>query len=143
MSARGWIRSISQKGLEDKLFTDIMARTGGTGHIIAVAIKLMVTVNPVLHPKRLFDASRDLQGITTMDVLPMMLVASPKMTVTSVTELIALVKAGPDKLSDACSGSGSPQHMAVDADFVQGLCPGTDQCIGWQCRRDVFPINIA
>lgn len=74
MSARGWIRSISQKGLEDKLFTDIMARTGGTGHIIAVAIKLMVTVNPVLHPKRLFDASRDLQGITTMDVLPMMLV---------------------------------------------------------------------
>lgn len=65
------------------------------------------------------------------------------MTVTSVTELIALAKADPDKLSDAYSGSGSPQHMAVDADFVQGLCPGTDQCIGWQCRRDVFPINIA
>jgi tripartite-type tricarboxylate transporter receptor subunit TctC len=46
--------------------------------------------------------------------VPMVLVVAPKVTANSVQELIALAKAGPDKLTYASAGSGSPQHMAAE-----------------------------
>ena len=44
----------------------------------------------------------------------MVLVVSPKVTATSVAELIAIARANPEKLSYASAGSGSPQHMAAE-----------------------------
>jgi tripartite-type tricarboxylate transporter receptor subunit TctC len=73
-----------------------------------------VSVNPVLYPKLPFDVVKDLTGITMLGRVPMVLVVSPKMTVTTVAELVALAKANPDKLSYASAGSGSPQHMAAE-----------------------------
>lgn len=104
----------NRPGAAGNIATEFMSKTEGDGYYIAVAPNQTVAVNPVLYPKLPFDVNKDLQGITMMGRVPMILVVSPKMTVTSVAELIALAKASPDKLSYASAGSGSPQHMAAE-----------------------------
>ena len=104
----------NKPGAAGNIATEFMAKTEGDGYYIAVAPNQTVAVNPVLYPKLPFDVNKDLQGITMMGRVPMILVVSPRMTVTSVAELIALAKAGPDKLTYASAGSGSPQHMAAE-----------------------------
>ena len=104
----------NKPGAAGNIATDFMAKSEGDGYYIAVAPNQTVAVNPVLYPKLPFDVNRDLQGITMMGRVPMILVVGPKMTVTSVAELIALARASPDKLSYASAGSGSPQHMAAE-----------------------------
>lgn len=105
----------NKPGAAGNIATDFMAKAEGDGYYIAVAPNQTVAVNPVLYPKLPFDVNRDLQGITMMGRVPMVLVVSPaRVQATTVAELIALAKANPDKLSYASAGSGSPQHMAAE-----------------------------
>lgn len=104
----------NKPGAAGNIATDFMAKAEGDGYNIAIAPNQTVAVNPVLYPKLPFDVLKDLQGITLLGRVPMVLVVSPKMTVNSVAELIAQAKAGPDKLSYASAGAGSPQHMAAE-----------------------------
>lgn len=94
--------------------TDFLAKSEPDGYTMGVAPNQTVSVNPVLYPRLPFDVVKDLTGITMLGRVPMVLVVSPKMTVTTVAELIALARANPDKLSYASAGSGSPQHMAAE-----------------------------
>ncbi|MDB5932536.1 MAG: tripartite tricarboxylate transporter substrate binding protein [Polaromonas sp.] len=104
----------NKPGAAGNIATDFMAKAEGDGYNIAIAPNQTVAVNPVLYPKLPFDVLRDLQGVTLLGRVPMVLVVSPKVSASSVAELIAQAKAGPDKLSYASAGSGSPQHMAAE-----------------------------
>ena len=68
----------------------------------------------MLYPKLPYNVVKDLQGITMVGRVPMLLVVSSKVTVTTTAELIALLKANPGKYSYASAGAGSPQHMAAE-----------------------------
>ena len=104
----------NKPGAAGNISTDYMAKAEGDGYTIAIAPNQTVAVNPVLYPKLPFDVIKDLQGISMLGRVPMVLVVSPKVTATTVTELIAQAKANPDKFSYASAGSGSPQHMAAE-----------------------------
>ncbi len=104
----------NKPGAAGNIATEFMAKAEGDGYTIAIAPNQTVSVNPVLYPKLPFDVLRDLQGVSMLGRVPMVLVVSPKMTANSVTELIAQAKANPDKFSYASAGSGSPQHMAAE-----------------------------
>ncbi len=105
---------VNKPGAAGNIGTDFIAKAEGDGYTIAVAPNQTVAVNPVLYPKLPFDVVKDLQGITMLGRVPMVLVVSSKVTANWVAELIAQAKAGPDKLSYASAGSGSPQHMAAE-----------------------------
>ena len=68
----------------------------------------------MLYPKLPFDVVKDLEGVSMLGRVPMVLVVSPKVTAKTVAELIAQARAEPDKLTYASAGSGSPQHMAAE-----------------------------
>lgn len=105
----------NKPGAAGNISTDFMAKSEGDGYTIAIAPNQTVAVNPVLYPKLPFDVLKDLQGISMLGRVPMVLVVSPgKVNASSVAELIAFAKANPDKLSYASAGSGSPQHMAAE-----------------------------
>jgi len=104
----------NKPGAAGNISTDYMAKVEGDGYTIAIAPNQTVAVNPVLYPKLPFDVVKDLQGISMLGRVPMVLVVSPKVTATTVAELIAQAKANPDKFSYASAGSGSPQHMAAE-----------------------------
>ncbi len=104
----------NKPGAAGNIATDYTAKAAPDGYTIAIAPNQTVAVNPVLYPKLPFDALKDLEGISLLGRVPMVLVISSKVAASSVAELIALAKAGPDKLSYASAGSGSPQHMAAE-----------------------------
>ena len=104
----------NKPGAAGNIATDFVAKSPPDGYTIAIAPNQTVSVNPVLYPKLPFNVARDLQGITMLGRVPMVLVVSPKVTAKNVTGLIARAKADPDKFSYASAGSGSPQHMAAE-----------------------------
>ena len=104
----------NKPGAAGNIATDFTAKAAPDGYTIAIAPNQTVAVNPVLYPKLPFDAIKDLEGISMLGRVPMVLVVSPKISTRTVAELIAQAKANPDKLSYASAGSGSPQHMAAE-----------------------------
>jgi tripartite-type tricarboxylate transporter receptor subunit TctC len=104
----------NRPGAAGNIATDFLAKSPADGYTIGIAPNQTVAVNPVLYPKLPFDVVRDLEGVSMLGRVPMVLVVSPKVTAKTVGELIAQAKAAPDTLTYASAGSGSPQHMAAE-----------------------------
>jgi tripartite-type tricarboxylate transporter receptor subunit TctC len=71
-------------------------------------------INPVLYPKMQYDPNKDLAPIAVLVSLANVLVVNPAVKANSVTELIALAKAQPGKMTYASSGSGTSIHMSAE-----------------------------
>lgn len=102
-------------------------RAGATGAIGATAVKNaapdgytflvasigVYAVNPFIQKKLQYDPVKDLDPITVAVRAPNVLVTSPNFPATSVSELIALLKKTPDKVTFASSGAGSSDHLTA------------------------------
>lgn len=104
----------NKPGAAGNIATDYLAKSEADGYTIAVAPNQTVAVNPMLYADLPFDVLTDIQGITMLGRVPMVLVVSPKIPAASVSELIALAGQRQQSLSYASAGSGSPQHMAAE-----------------------------
>lgn len=104
----------NKPGAAGNIATEYIAKSPADGYILGIAPNQTVAVNPVLYPKLPYDVIKDLEGISMLGRVPMVLVVSSKVTARSVAELITQVKAAPDKFTYASAGSGSPQHMAAE-----------------------------
>ncbi len=69
-------------------------------------------LNVTLYPKLSYDPTKDFAPITMLAALPNVLVVHPSLNVKTVTELIALLKANPNKYSFGSSGNGTSQHIS-------------------------------
>lgn len=104
----------NRPGAAGNIATDYLAKSPPDGYTLGIAPNQTVAVNPVLYPKLPFDVVRDLEGVSMLGRVPMVLVVSSKVKANTVAELIAQAKAAPDTLTYASAGSGSPQHMAAE-----------------------------
>ncbi|WP_415785169.1 tripartite tricarboxylate transporter substrate binding protein [Bordetella tumulicola] len=104
----------NKPGAAGNIATDYLVKSEADGYTIAIAPNQTVSVNPVLYPTLPFDVLKDIQGISMLGRVPMVLLVSPNIKAASVSELIALAKASTEELSYASAGSGSPQHMAAE-----------------------------
>lgn len=100
-------------------------RGGGGGTIGAAAVAkskpdgytLLMTAVPFvitqsLYPKLPYDGAKDFAPITLLTSPPFLLAVNPSLGVQNVTELVALAKAQPGKLTFASAGNGTPGHLA-------------------------------
>jgi tripartite-type tricarboxylate transporter receptor subunit TctC len=101
-------------------------RTGGAGNIGIDAVRratpdgttLLVipagnlTINPTLMRNLPFDVERDFAPVTMLATAPNLLVASPKLGIKTIPELIEKAKQG--KISYGSPGIGSQLHLAVE-----------------------------
>lgn len=69
-------------------------------------------LNVALYPKLSYDPMKDFAPITLLAALPNVLVVHPSLNVKSVAELIALLKANPNKYSFGSAGNGTSQHIS-------------------------------
>ena len=69
-------------------------------------------LNVTLYPKLSYDPTKDFAPITMLAALPNVLVVHPSLNVKNVAELIALLKANPNKYSFGSSGNGTSQHIS-------------------------------
>jgi tripartite-type tricarboxylate transporter receptor subunit TctC len=68
--------------------------------------------NPGLYANLPYDPIKNFAPITMLAISPNVLVVHPALNVNTVTELIALLKANPNKYSFGSSGNGTSQHIA-------------------------------
>lgn len=100
-------------------------KAGGGGNIGAQAVTkatadgatlllgdLALAVNPSLFTKLPFEPQKDLIPVAMVAMAPLVLVVPANMGVTSVSDVVARVKASPGKFNFASAGNGNPPHLA-------------------------------
>jgi len=90
-----------------------VAKSAADGYTLLVHSSGHV-VNPALYPKLAYDTLKDFDGITPLASLPNVLVVSPTKGYKDVADLVAKVRAQPDKMFYASAGNGSATHMNAE-----------------------------
>ena len=91
---------------------EAVAKAPADGHTIVLASAGGLTANPTLYPKLAYDPVKDFAPIGLFGTSPFVLIASDKLPVRDIKELIVLAKSRPGGLSYASGGNGTAMHLA-------------------------------
>jgi tripartite-type tricarboxylate transporter receptor subunit TctC len=72
------------------------------------------SIAQVLYERLPYDPDKDLEPISHVASVPLVVMVHPKLPVTTLTELIAYLRQNPGKVSYGSAGTGSALHMAVE-----------------------------
>ncbi len=89
-----------------------VARAAPDGYTLLMGALTSHSINMSLQAKPGFDLQKNFAPVTLAGNVGLALVVHPSVQAKSISELIALAKAQPGKISYASSGAGSPQHLA-------------------------------
>jgi tripartite-type tricarboxylate transporter receptor subunit TctC len=89
-----------------------VAHSAPDGHTLVMCGNGSLVIAPSLYTKLSYDPLKDFVPITQVFVASNILVVHPSVPVNSVSELVALAKAEPGKLTYAHTGIGTSQHLA-------------------------------
>jgi tripartite-type tricarboxylate transporter receptor subunit TctC len=124
--------------------TDVVAKAEPDGYTIGVSLGGPLAINTLLFAKMPYDPAKDLALITTLTTQPSALVVNASLGVSSVGELIELLKKNPGKFNYGSIGNGSLSHLAMEAlalksgtTMVHVPYPGSPQAMTAVLRNDV------
>jgi tripartite-type tricarboxylate transporter receptor subunit TctC len=102
----------NRPGAAGALGAEMLAKSPGDGYTVGGGTISSHAINVTLYPRLSYDPVKDFAPITMLATLPNMLVVHPSLGVNSVPELIALLKANPNKYSFGSAGNGTSQHIS-------------------------------
>jgi tripartite-type tricarboxylate transporter receptor subunit TctC len=91
-----------------------VAKASPDGYTIMFAPPGVLATNRFMYKKMPFDSATAFAPIILLAKSPLVLVANPKVPITSLQELIAHAKDNPGKLSIATPGIGSQAHLTME-----------------------------
>ncbi len=97
-------------GAGGNIGTGQAARTAPDGYTILITVNSYV-INPTLYEKVPYDPLRDFEAVTEVAIFQSAMFVHPSLPARSVAELVALIKANPNKYSFASPGFGTPSHL--------------------------------
>jgi tripartite-type tricarboxylate transporter receptor subunit TctC len=89
-----------------------LARAAPDGYTLGGGTISSHAINATLYPKLPYDPVKDFAPITMLATLPNMLIVHPSVNAANVGELVALLKANPNKYSFGSAGNGTSQHIS-------------------------------
>ncbi len=98
-------------GAGGNVAVDRAAKSAPDGHTLVMASSA-ITINVSLYEKMQYDPVRDLAPISIAVSTPSILVVNNDVPAKSVSELIALAKSQPGRLTYGHAGNGSPAHLS-------------------------------
>ena len=101
----------NQSGAAGLLANRSVARAAADGYTL-VMVSSAAAIMPALRSDLQYDVERDLTAVALPAKSAHILLAHPSLPVRSVSDLVKLVRAHPEKLSYSHSGVGSANHMA-------------------------------
>lgn len=104
----------NRAGAGGTIGTDAVAKAPGDGYTLLAASSGPVSISP-LFTKTPYDSEKDLQPIAMLGLSPYLLVTNPDFPAKDAKELVALIKANPNKYSFASSGTGATAHLICEA----------------------------
>jgi tripartite-type tricarboxylate transporter receptor subunit TctC len=102
----------NRAGAGGNIGASLVAKAAPDGYTFLVGTVSTHAINPFLYSKMPHDTVKDFQPVSLIARLPNLLVVHPKLPVKTVAELVAHLKANPDKLSYGSSGAGTSIHLA-------------------------------
>jgi tripartite-type tricarboxylate transporter receptor subunit TctC len=89
-----------------------VARAEPDGYTILMGTVATHALNPLILKTKPYDPEKDFAPISLLVIVPNVLVVNPQFPAKDIKELIALLKANPDKYVYASSGNGTPLHLS-------------------------------
>ena len=102
----------NRPGAAGALGVELLAKSPPDGYTFGGGTISSHAINVSLYSKLAYDPLKDFTPITMLATLPNTLVVHPTLGVNTVAELIALLKANPNKYSFGSAGNGTSQHMS-------------------------------
>ena len=103
----------NKPGASNNLGTDFVAKSAPDGYTLVIVASSHAT-NKHLFKTLGWDPVKDFEPIVYTHVVPLLLAVHPSVPARTVPELVAWIKANPDKAVCAHSGNGSSLHMAAE-----------------------------
>lgn len=102
----------NRPGAGGNLGAEQVARSAPDGYTLLVSPSSLHGITPFLYTKLPYDPNKDLAPVIVLGSFANVLVMNPSIKASSVSELVALIKASPGKFTYASSGSGSTIHLS-------------------------------
>jgi tripartite-type tricarboxylate transporter receptor subunit TctC len=103
----------NKAGAGGNLAADTVARAAPDGHTILLTTNGHA-ISPSLYRTLSFDVMKDFIPVTQLIEAPLLLVASNKLPVNSMKELVAMAKEKPGALNYGSTGVGNPLHLTME-----------------------------
>ena len=100
-------------GASGTIAADAVAKAAPDGYVFGATIPGPMIVNPMIMETP-YDPKRDLQPVTIVGTQPSVLVAATKLGVSTLADLIAVLKKEPGKYNYASIGIGSISHLSME-----------------------------
>src|SRR5579859_5740159 len=97
-------------GAGGNIGTGQAARAAADGYTVLITVNSYV-INPTLYDKVPYRVLRDFEAVTLVALFPSAMLVNPSVPANTVAELVALIKANPNKYSFASPGFGTPSHL--------------------------------
>lgn len=92
----------------------LVAKSTADGHTLLVGSSGPLSVNPVIFKKLPYDSLKDFAPVSTVQAVPLVVLASPRSGIQSIADLVAMAKSRPGKLTIASAGAGTTNHFAIE-----------------------------
>ena len=133
----------NKAGAGGTIGSDSVAKSAPDGHTLLLGLMGPMSIAPKISPNLPYDPLKDLAPIRLVSLMPEVLVARPKLGLSTLAEVVAYGKANPGKLTIASAGNGSLPHLAaellkretgIDALHVpyRGAAPAVNDLLGGQ-----------
>ena len=124
-------------GAGGNIGADKVAKSPADGYTLVMGTVGTHSINGALYPKMPYDMVKDFTPVAHVASAPNLLVVTNDLPVKSVAELIAYMKANPNKLSFGSPGIGSSVH--VSGELFKSLTGTTMQHVPYKGRQFAIP----
>lgn len=104
----------NKAGAGTLLGAEQVARSPADGHTLLISTSTTFGIAPALFKSPQIDPLRDFQPVSLIGTVNFFLVGSPEVPARSLADLIALIKASPNKFNYASVGNGSAHHLFME-----------------------------
>ena len=143
----------NRPGASGNLGANAVAKSPPDGYTLVMGASTLV-INKTLYTNMLYDPITDLEPIGLAADASLLLVANPKLGITTAKDLIAQAKAKPGTLMYASPGIATPHHMAMElfkaragVDIVHipfsATGPAVAQLLGGEVPIMFLPVHVA
>ena len=104
----------NRPGAGGNLGAFLVAKATPDGYTLLVGSSGPLSVNPVIFKNLPYDTLKDFAPISTVQAVPLVVLAGPKSNINSIADVITAAKARPGKLTMASAGAGTTNHFAIE-----------------------------
>jgi tripartite-type tricarboxylate transporter receptor subunit TctC len=104
----------NRPGANGIIAAEYVAKSPADGYTVILTGVSTFVLNPLVYAKVPYDTQKDLAAISTVAVMPQIIVANPALPVKNLKDLVALANRRPGELTGASPGVGGLSHLTLE-----------------------------